>query len=317
MAIYDGVVLLDVAGPVQMLHGSGGYRIRHASVDGRPVRTDVGVPLGADLALGELDGPIGTLLVPGYAPPDGERPGEAFLNVLRDLGGRAHRVASVCTGALLLAEAGLLDGRRATTHWAACAELESRFPEVAVEPDAIFVRDGPVVTSAGVTAGIDLALALVEEDHGPDLARAVAKYMVVFLQRPGGQSQFSVRGAVPTARHPALRRLLDAIAAEPAAEHTLAAMAARVTVSERHLTRLFRREIGLTPGQYVERIRVEAAQALLETTADGVASIARRCGLGSDETMRRTFLKVLRITPTAYRRRFRTSHPPMTPKEIA
>ncbi|MFI6734968.1 GlxA family transcriptional regulator [Nonomuraea sp. NPDC050451] len=315
VALYDGVVLLDVAGPVQILHGSGGYRIRHASVDGQPVRTDVGVPLGTDLALDELEGPIDTLLVPGYTPPDGDRPDEAYLNLLRDIGGRARRVASVCTGALLLAEAGLLDGRRATTHWAACAELASRFPQVTLEPDAIFVRDGPIVTSAGVTAGIDLALALVEEDHGPDLARAVAKYMVVFLQRPGGQSQFSVRGAVPTTRHPALRHLLDAIAAEPAAEHTLAAMAAQVTVSERHLTRLFRREIGLTPGQYVERIRVEAAQTLLETTADGVASIARRCGLGSDETMRRTFLKILHITPTAYRQRFRTSHSPTTPKE--
>ncbi|WP_214412042.1 GlxA family transcriptional regulator [Sphaerisporangium fuscum] len=316
VAVYDGVVLLDAAGPVQVLHGSGGYRVRLASVDGRPVRTDAGVPLGADLALGECEGPIDTLLVPGYAPPDGDRPGEAFSYLLRDIGGRARRVASVCTGALLLAEVGLLDGRRATTHWAACAELESRFPRVTVERDAIFVRDGPVVTSAGVTAGIDLALALVEEDHGPDLARAVAKYMVVFLQRPGGQSQFSVRVAVPATRHPALRRLLDAVVADPAAEHTLAAMAAQVTVSERHLTRLFRREIGLTPGQYVERIRVEAAQALLETSAEPVASIARRCGLGSDETMRRTFLKVLGTTPTAYRQRFRSiSHSPLIPKE--
>ncbi|WP_407669925.1 GlxA family transcriptional regulator [Nonomuraea solani] len=316
VAVYDGVVLLDVAGPVQILHGSRGYRIRHASIDGRPVRTDIGLPLGVDLALGEIEGPVDTLLVPGYAPPDGDRPGEAFLDLLRDLGSRARRVASVCTGALLLAEAGLLDGRRATTHWAACADLASRFPSVTVEPDAIFVRDGPVVTSAGVTAGIDLALALVEEDHGPDLARAVAKYMVVFLQRPGGQSQFSVRGAVPAPRHPALRGLLDMIAAEPAAEHTLAAMAAQITVSERHLSRLFRREVGLTPGQYVEQIRVEAAQALLETSAEPVASIARRCGLGSDETMRRTFLKVLGITPTAYRRRFHsTDHSPTRPKE--
>ncbi|MEU7900424.1 DJ-1/PfpI family protein [Nonomuraea sp. NPDC049152] len=316
VAVYDGVVLLDVAGPVQILHGSCGYRIRHASVDGRPARTDVGVPLGVDLALGEIEGPIDTLLVPGYAPPDGDRPGEAFLKALRDLGARARRVASVCTGALLLAEAGLLDERRATTHWAACAELASRFPRITVEPDAIFVRDGPVVTSAGVTAGIDLALALVEEDHGPDIARAVAKYMVVFLQRPGGQSQFSVRGAVPATRHPALRRLLDVVAADPGGDHTLAAMAAQVALSERHLTRLFRREVGLTPGQYVEQIRVEAAQALLETSAEPVASIARRCGLGSDETMRRTFLKVLGATPTAYRQRFRTtSRSPMIPKE--
>ncbi|GAA0953321.1 GlxA family transcriptional regulator [Nonomuraea longicatena] len=308
VAVYDGVVLLDVAGPVQILHGSGRYRIRFASVDGCPVRTDIGVPLGVDLALGELTGSIDTLLVPGYAHPDGDHAAELFLRLLPDLAGRTRRVASVCTGALLLAEAGLLDGRRATTHWAACADLASRFPRVAVEPDALYVRDGPIVTSAGVTAGIDLALALVEEDHGPDLARSVAKYMVVFLQRPGGQSQFSVREAVATPRRPALRRLLDTIAAEPAANHTLAAMADRAAVSERHLTRLFRREIGLTPGQYVERIRVEAAQALLETSAAGVDSIARSCGFGSDESMRRAFLQVLGTTPTAYRQRFRTSH---------
>ncbi|MBT2229070.1 DJ-1/PfpI family protein [Nonomuraea sp. NEAU-A123] len=307
VAVYDGVVLLDVAGPVQVLHGSGGYQIRLASVDGRPVRTDIGVPLGADLALGDVEGPVDTLLVPGYAPPDGDRPDAAYLSLLREIGHRARRVASVCTGALLLAEAGLLDGRRATTHWAACADLASRFPRVTVEPDAIYVRDGPVVTSAGVTAGIDLALALVEEDHGSDVARAVAKYMVVFLQRPGGQSQFSVRQAVATPRHPALRRLLDAVAVEPAANHSLAAMAARAAVSERHLTRLFRREVGLTPGQYVERVRVEAAQVLLETSAVGVASVARSCGFGSDESMRRAFLHVLGTTPTEYRQRFRTS----------
>nr|WP_283139877.1 helix-turn-helix domain-containing protein [Rhizohabitans arisaemae] len=306
VAVYDGVVLLDVAGPVQVLHLSGGYRIRLASIDGRSVRTDVGVPLGVDLALGELVGSVGTLLVPGYAP-NVKHPAEPLLKLLPDLARRASRVASVCTGALLLAEAGLLDGRRATTHWAACADLASRFPLVTVEPDAIYVRDGPMVTSAGVTAGIDLALALVEEDHGPDIARAVAKRIVVFLQRPGGQSQFSVREAVATPRRPGLRQLLDTIAAEPAANHTLAAMADRVAVSERHLTRLFRREVGLTPGQYVERIRVEAAQTLLETSAAGVDSVAHRCGFGSSETMRRAFLQVLGTTPTAYRQRFRTS----------
>jgi transcriptional regulator GlxA family with amidase domain len=165
-----------------------------------------------------------------------------------------------------------------------------------------------VVTSAGVTAGIDLALALVEEDHGPDAARVVAKYMVVFLQRPGGQSQFSVRGAVPAPRNSALRDLLDTIAAEPAGNHSLAAMAARVAVSERHLTRLFRREVGLTAGQYVEQVRVEAAQILLETGDAGTVAVARSCGFGSEETMRRAFLRVLGAAPSAYRRRFRTTH---------
>lgn len=207
-------------------------------------------------------------------------------------------------GAFLLAEAGLLAGRRATTHWFMCAQLAARFPDVAVRPDAIYVRDDPVVTSAGVTAGIDLALALVEEDHGPDVARDVARQLVVFLRRPGGQSQFSVWGDVPPPRSPALRVVLDTVVAEPAADHTLAGMSARAMVSERHLTRLFQRELGITPGQYVTRVRVEAARTLLESGDAGVEAVARRCGFGSDETMRRVFLQTLSTTPTAYRQRF-------------
>ncbi|WP_433333343.1 GlxA family transcriptional regulator [Spirillospora sp. CA-294931] len=306
VAVDHGVVLLDVAGPMQVLHGAGGYRIRLASADGRPVRTDVGVTLEAELALDEAGPPLDTLVVPGYPPLAGESPSGAFVEQVRGAAARARRVASVCTGAFVVAEAGLLDGRRATTHWAVCEELAAHFPRVEVEPDAIFVRDGPVLTSAGVAAGIDLALTLVEDDHGPDAARTVAKHLVVFLQRPGGQSQFSVRAAAAP-RNPALRRLLDTVAAEPAGRHTLATMAERAAVSERHLSRLFRREIGLTPAQYVERVRVEAAQVLLESGDAGTAAIARNCGFGTDETMRRTFLRVLGTPPAAYRRRFRTS----------
>jgi transcriptional regulator GlxA family with amidase domain len=287
VVVCAGVVLLDVAGPVQVLNSAGSYQVRLASLDGRSVRSDTGVVLSVDFALADVAEQVDTVVVPG--PPSdllGQFP-SALIAQIRRLGGSARRVTSVCTGAFLLAEAGLLAGRQATTHWSMCADLAARFPDVTVRPDAIYVRDEQVVTSAGVTAGIDLALALVEEDCGADVARTVARQLVVFLRRPGGQSQFSVWGDVPPPRNPALR-----------------AVAARAMVSERHLTRLFRRELGITPGQYVTRVRVEAARTLLESCDVSVEAVARRCGLGSDETMRRVFLQVLGTTPTAYRQRF-------------
>ncbi|WP_253787324.1 GlxA family transcriptional regulator [Nocardia amikacinitolerans] len=304
VAIAEGVLLLDVAGPVQVLHWAG-HRVRFASPDGAPARTDVGAPLGVEGSIDELAPRADTLLVPGYAvgaplPAD----------LVRSVGAAARsarRVASVCTGAFVLADAGLLDGRRATTHWLACDELAQRFPRVAVQPDAIYVRDGRIVTSAGVSAGIDMALALVEEDHGPEAARSIAKHLVVFLRRPGGQSQFSLHTGIATPRAGGLRAAVDSVVADPSADHSLAALAARAAVSERHLTRLFRKEIGMTPAQYVERARIETAQRLLEAGDDGVATVARRSGLGSEETMRRTFLKRLGVTPTDYRNRFRAA----------
>jgi len=304
VVVCEGVVLLDLAGPVQVLTGADGYRVRLASLDGRAVRSDTGVVLGVDCALSDVDSPVGTVVVPGPTPEQLDHFPPALVGEVRRIGGGARRVTSVCTGAFLLAEAGLLAGREVTTHWSVCAELAARFPDVAVQPDAIYVRDGKVVTSAGVTAGIDLALALVEEDHGPDAARTVARQLVVFLHRPGGQSQFSVWGDVPPARTPALRTVVDAVVADPAADHTLAGMAVRARVSERHLTRLFQRELGITPGQYVTRVRVQAARTLLESCDAGVETVARRSGFGSDETMRRVFLQVLGTTPTAYRQRF-------------
>lgn len=169
------------------------------------------------------------------------------------------------------------------------------------------MRDGRIITSAGVSAGIDMALALVEEDHGPEAARSIAKHLVVFLRRPGAQSQFSLHTGTATPRAGGLRAAIDSVVADPAADHGLAALAARAAVSERHLTRLFRKEIGMTPAQYVERARIEAAQRLLEAGDEGVATVARRSGLGSEETMRRTFLKRLGVTPTDYRNRFRAA----------
>ncbi|MBH0776483.1 GlxA family transcriptional regulator [Nocardia bovistercoris] len=304
VAVADGVLMLDVAGPAQVWHWAG-RRVRFASPDGRPARTDIGAPLGVDCALAEVDSKIDTLVVPGYPPEEMVSP--PLVRAVRELARNARRIASVCTGAFVLAEAGLLDGRRATTHWMACAELAQRFPSVSVEPDAIYVRDGDVITSAGVTAGIDMALALVEADDGQEAALDIARHLVVFLRRPGGQSQFSVRESVRTARTGVVRTVLDAVAADPSADHSLAAMAERGSVSGRHLTRLFRRQTGLSPARYVEQIRVEAAKALLVSGDDGVATVARRCGFGSEESMRRSFVKLLGVAPTEYRGRFRAN----------
>ncbi|MEW2548632.1 helix-turn-helix domain-containing protein [Streptomyces sp. NPDC047002] len=315
--VYDGVRLMDVAAPLEVFGTAAALGGRYAplvcSVDGAPVRTATGTLLGADAAAADLAGGAGapphTLVVPGSDDlPLGPQP-DGLTDAVAALAAAAPRVASVCTGAFALAAAGLLDGRRATTHWRHAAALARRHPLTAVEPDAIFVADGRVCTSAGVTAGIDLALALVEADEGAELAREVARDLVVFLRRPGGQSQFSVAARTPAPRHEALRDLVREIAADPAADHAPAALAARCGLSTRHLTRLFRAQVGTTPAGYVEAVRVEAAQALLEAGGT-VTAAAHRSGLGSDESLRRAFLRHLGVTPSAYRARFRTSGVP-------
>ena len=233
--------------------------------------------------------------------------GLVAARALRRLAPRLRRIGSVCTGAFILAEAGLLDGRRATTHWEWCDALAARFPRVQVDRDPIFVRDGNVYTSAGVTAGMDLALALIEEDHGRALALEVARQMVLFLRRPGGQSQFSAALAAQSADREPLRDLQAWIAEDPGRDCSVPALARRVAMSPRNFARVFAREVGATPGQFVERVRVEAARRRLEESADGVDNIASRCGFGTAETMRRAFLRTLRVPPTAYRSRFRAT----------
>ncbi|TDD43350.1 GlxA family transcriptional regulator [Saccharopolyspora elongata] len=308
IAVYDGVQLLDAAGPLEVFDGAsrlldGRYRVRLASLGGRDVVTSSRVRLGVEVALEEIT-ELGTLVVAGGEGTREAMSDAELIGQVRRLAGLAERIASVCSGAFLLAEAGLLDGRRATTHWAMCHELAASYPAVTVEPDSIYVRDAPLVTAAGVTAGVDLALALVEDDHGAEPARTLAKWLVVFLQRPGGQSQFSVWNSAPPVGDRALRELLGDISACPAGDYSVPAMAARLAMSPRHFTRLFTREVGTSPGRYVERARVEAARALLEADRDGVA---RRCGFGSAETMRRAFLRQLGVPPSAYRDRFRTA----------
>ncbi|MFI9202414.1 GlxA family transcriptional regulator [Streptomyces sp. NPDC053048] len=309
IVVYDGVQLLDVAGPLDVFdraacEGDAGYRVRLASLGGRSVSTSAEAQLGVSADLARIRKPPDTLMVAGgwgYAAAAADRD---LVRHVRRLSAGARRTGSVCTGAFVLAEAGLLDGRRATTHWAFCSELAATYPAVRVEPDSIFVRDGTVVTSAGVTAGIDLTLALLEDDFGPELARAVAKFLVVFMQRPGGQSQFSTW----TRREPlrgALSELVDDIDSDPSGDRSVPALAALMGMSRRHFSRLFTQQVGTSPGAYVERARVAAARALLEGSADGVDAIAGRCGFGTVETMRRAFVRETGVSPAAYRDRFR------------
>ncbi|MEV7611781.1 GlxA family transcriptional regulator [Streptomyces sp. NPDC089799] len=311
--LYDGVQSLDVTGPVEVFAGvarfpqtDGGYRIRTVSPGGGPVRTNSGLCLVPDGALEDVPaGEVGegtVLLVPG-----GECTGDgapALTGWLRTHGGRAGRLVSVCTGGMLLAEAGLLDGHRATTHWAACERMARDHPAVTVEPDPIFVRDGKVCTSAGVTAGIDLALALVEEDFGRDVALTIARHLVVFLRRPGNQAQFSAQLSAQTARREPLRDVQQWIAEHPGADLSVEALAARARLSPRHFARAFQEETGVTPGRYVERVRVEHARRLLEETREGVAQVARTSGYGTPEALRRAFVRTLGQPPAEYRRRF-------------
>lgn len=311
MLVFDGVRLLDVTGPVEVFTTAndfgGRYEIVLASPSGADVVTATGTRLGVDAAAAETQGRFDIFIVPGGPNWPTMTADHDFLNWLRTLSQRSDHIASVCTGSLILAAAGLLAGHRATTHWRYSADLARLFPSVAVHPDAIFVRDGAVVTSAGVSAGIDLSLAFVEDHFGAAVAREVAKDLVVFLQRPGGQSQFSARTRAGDVRQEALRRILDSVVADPAADHSLASMARRGGVSVRHLTRLFDHAIGTTPSRYVEQVRLEAAAGMLEASDRSVDVVARDSGFGSQETLRRAFSRHLGITPGAYRARFRTT----------
>ncbi|MFI6075645.1 GlxA family transcriptional regulator [Actinoplanes sp. NPDC051343] len=303
--VYDGVTLLDVAGPAEVFKQAGAYRTVLLSPTGSDVTSNLGVRIAVDGAV-SAERASDVLLVPGSdLYPRAPVPAD-LADAARMLAARAGRVVSICTGAFILAAAGLLDGKRATTHWKVAGELAARCPTCHVEPDAIYVRDGTTYTSAGVTAGIDLALALVEEDHGPDVARSVARSMVVYMQRAGGQSQFSAPLEGPPPRSPALRKITDLVTANPRGDHSLDELAKHLNVSTRQLTRLFRDELSTTPARYVENIRFDMARALLDQghTATQAAS---RAGFPSYESMRRVFARKLSISPAAYQRRFRTT----------
>lgn len=310
IVVYEGVQSLDVTGPLEVFAGAATaaghpdvYRITTAGLGGRPVRTSSGLRLLPEADLDHV-GPAHTLVVPGGAGT--AAPDPAVVRRISELAAQAERVVSVCTGAFLLAEAGLLAGRRAVTHWAYCDSLARRFPDTEVDPEPIYVRDGRIATSAGVTAGIDLALALVEEDLGRDIALVVARHLVMFLRRPGGQAQFSTQLAAQLAERRPLREVQQWIAEHPADDLSVDALARRSAMSPRHFARAFAAEVGVTPGRYVDRVRLETARRRLEDTSDGIEQIARSCGYGTPEAMRRAFVRALATPPIEYRRRFHT-----------
>jgi len=316
MVAYPDVQILDVTGPLEVFARTArwltdqgrcrepAYTVELLASRRGIVATSSGLELVVRRSFTDVRGGIDTLLVAGGI---GARrtPSGQLVSWLRRIAPRVRRLGSVCTGAFLLAEAGLLDGRRATTHWAACQDLARRYPRVAVDADPIFVRDGRIYTSAGVTAGMDLALALVEEDHGREVAVAVARELVMFLKRPGGQSQFSAQLMAQAADREPIRELQAWIGEHPGADLSVAALARRAAMSVRNFARVFNREVGMTPARYVERARVEAARRRLEESSIGVEAVATQCGFTSAEIMRRTFLRTVRVSPAEYRRRFR------------
>lgn len=310
---YPAVQLLDVTGPVQvfasandLVVAAGGvppYLLRVVAESGNGGTTSAGLTLAAG-PLTRGGEALDTLLVAGGEGAEAATENPVLIEWVQQRAAQARRVASVCTGAFLLAAAGLLDGRRAATHWKYCTRLAQRFPSVRVEPDPIFLRDGPIWTSAGVTAGIDLALALVEEDLGRSVALAVARYLVVFLKRPGGQAQFSATLALQTAEDK-FGTLHDWINSHVADDLSLSVLADQAGMSERSFSRHYAEATGQTPARAVERLRVEAARRLLSESRTPVKRIAQRCGFGSEETMRRSFVRLLAVTPQDYRDRFR------------
>ena len=268
------------------------------------VRAWSGLRLVAERSFRNVRGPMDTLMVTGVDGPDDARRYSDLVRWLARQAPRCRRVVGLCTGSYLLAEAGLLDGRRATTHWADCEELAARYPRLTVERDPIYVRDGNVYTSAGATAGLDLVLALIQEDLGRAIAVGVARRMVLFLKRPGGQAQFSAHLASQLAEREPFRELQAWVLEHPAADLSVEALARRVHMSPRNFFRVFLRQTGMTPARFVERARVEAARRLLEETTRSVPDVAAACGFGSPETMRLAFRRTLGVNPTAYRSRF-------------
>jgi transcriptional regulator GlxA family with amidase domain len=309
---FPSVQLLDVTGPFQAFAtanehvtqagGTAPYDLRVVAKGGQGVTASAGLAITA-AALPRPGSAVDTLIIAGGPGVEAAAADPLLVDWVRQRAARARRVASVCTGAFLLAATGALDGRRAATHWSVCKEFARRYPAVRVEPDPIFVRDGSVWTSAGVTAGIDLALALIEQDLGRTVALAVARYLVVFLKRPGGQAQFSTALSLQSAEDE-FGVLHDWINRHLADDISLPMLADQAGMSERSFSRHYAEATGLTPARAVERLRVEAARRMLSESRLPVKRISQRCGFGSEETMRRSFLRILSATPQDYRARF-------------
>jgi transcriptional regulator GlxA family with amidase domain len=306
-----GVQLLDVSGPLDVFaeanvqSGRSAYELLVIAAGPGPIHSSSRVKLMPDRVIGvDADVELDTLLVAGCPNAAAVPAGARVVGWLRDRAPTARRFGSVCSGAFFLAEAGLLEGRRVTTHWAVAGQLAARYPSVSVDEDAIHVRDGPLRTAAGVTAGLDLALALVEEDLGHEVAMRVAGQLVMFFKRPGGQLQFSRKGEAVPAGRAALQELQRWVAAHPALDHSVAALAKRMDLSPRHFARLFRSEVGITPATWVEEVRVGAARRLLEAGREAPKQVAGRCGFADADTLRRAFARHVGVTPAEYRKRF-------------
>jgi transcriptional regulator GlxA family with amidase domain len=309
---YSGIQALDLVGPAEVFAAAtiklaaegkpdAGYDVTAVSAGGAPFATGTGLAFAAE-PLSDPTAPIDTLVLPGGRGQEVARTDPNLMAWIQAKSAHSRRVVSVCTGAFLAAEAGLLDGCRATTHWAYADRLAREYPAVHVDPDPIFLRSSERVwTAAGVTSGIDVALALVEDDHGHELAQSVARWLVLYLRRPGGQTQFAAPVWMPRAKRAPIRHVQEAIEAEPGAAHGIPDLANRAAMSPRHFTRVFTEEVGEAPGAYVERIRTEAARRQLEETDDTVAAIAARCGFGTAETMRRNFIRRVGVSPDRYR----------------
>lgn len=309
MVGFPGVLLLDIAGPLQVFAMANRfapaprYRTRLLSLYGGPIETDTGVVLNSDMTLAEA--PCGgDLIVPGGPGVDAQLDDPAFIDALRRAALGRRRLVSVCSGSLLLAEAGLLDGRKATGHWERTAQMMKSYPQVRWTPDAIYVQDGPIYSSAGVTAGLDLALALVEADLGSTLALRVAQELVIHLRRSGGQSQFSRPLEAQHSAAPSIRRVYEAIVSAPDKDWRVADLADLAGTTERTLHRRFVKAFGQGPARFVESVRLEAARSALEQSARSLAEIARLCGFRDAQTLRRAFRKHLSVSPGEYRQRF-------------
>jgi transcriptional regulator GlxA family with amidase domain len=277
------------------------YRCVLATPGGHPITTSAGMQLNGQATLERLTDPIDTLVVSGGWGHERVAADPRFIGHVRRLASLSRRVSSVCTGASILAETGLLDGKRATTHWNFAEQLAAGYPAVTVDPRPIYIRDGDVATAAGVTSALDLTLSFIEEDFGAPVARWAARVLVTYLQRPGNQAQMSMFVAAPPVEDGLVRQIADYVAANLSADLSAAALAQRANLSQRHLNRLFQQHLDRTPGRYVRQVRLAAAAQLLESTSLPMSRVAGRCGFGSAETLRQAFTQQYGVSPSQYR----------------
>jgi transcriptional regulator GlxA family with amidase domain len=316
MVAFADAQILDVIGPLEVFSrasrliteegrkGSPPYSVEILARVAGPVVTSSGIALVAARSFSRVRSGIDSLFIAGGRGVEAAAHDRSLISWVRQMSNQVERLASVCTGAFVLAEAGLLDGKRAATHWGSCSRLQRRYPRVSVDPDPIFVRDGDVYTTAGVTAGMDLALAMVEEDHGPQVARGVARELVLFLKRPGGQSQFSAQLRTQLADRSPLTELMAWAADHLDGDLSVPALARKAGMSPRNFARVFARSFGVTPARHVEELRVEAARRRLEEIDAAIDRIAEECGFGTRESLRRSFQRTIRVSPADYRSRF-------------